>query len=66
MSELMFKAEVAEMLRVSEATLTDWVYRGEGIGALSVKLGRRRVWRRADVEKALDQMFTDAARKASA
>jgi predicted DNA-binding transcriptional regulator AlpA len=48
--ELLTLAEVAAMARLSEATLRYWRYAGSG-GPPSVKLGRRVMYRRADVEK---------------
>ena len=48
--ELLTVADVAEMTRLSAATLRYWRAVGEG-GPASFKLGRRVMYRRADVEK---------------
>jgi predicted DNA-binding transcriptional regulator AlpA len=52
--ELLTVAEVAAMTRLSEATLRYWRYAGSG-GPPSVKLGRRVMYRRVDVEKWLQE-----------
>jgi predicted DNA-binding transcriptional regulator AlpA len=62
-TDLLFKNEVADLCRTSESTVSDWVHRGIGIGALSIKLGRRRVWRRSDVEAYIAAQFKAAARQ---
>lgn len=61
MNDLMTTAEVAEMLRTSEATARYWRYIGSG--PRSAKVGRRVVYRRADVEQWLNEQF-DAERSA--
>lgn len=53
--DLMTTSEVAEMLRTAEATLRFWRY--EGTGPRSARLGRRVVYRRADVEQWLNERF---------
>jgi predicted DNA-binding transcriptional regulator AlpA len=52
--ELVTVAEVAEMTRLSVGTLRWWRAVGEG-GPESFKLGRRVMYRRADIEKWLDE-----------
>jgi predicted DNA-binding transcriptional regulator AlpA len=52
--ELLTVAEVAAMTRLSEGTLRYWRYAGSG-GPESIKLGRRVMYRRADVEKWLQE-----------
>jgi excisionase family DNA binding protein len=52
--ELLTVAEVAEMTRLSAGTLRYWRALGEG-GPASFKLGRRVMYRRADVEKWLEE-----------
>jgi DNA-binding transcriptional MerR regulator len=52
--ELLTVAEVAEMTRLSASTLRYWRYAGAG-GPVSFKLGRRVMYRRADVEKWLGE-----------
>lgn len=47
--ELLTVAEVAEMTRLSVGTLRYWRFAGSG-GPQSIKLGRRLMYRRADVE----------------
>jgi predicted DNA-binding transcriptional regulator AlpA len=49
-SELLTLAEVAAMTRLSVGTLRYWRHAGSG-GPQSVKLGRRVMYRRADVER---------------
>jgi DNA-binding transcriptional MerR regulator len=51
--DLLTVAEVAAMTRLSEGTLRYWRYAGSG-GPQSVKLGRRVMYRRIDVEKWLE------------
>jgi excisionase family DNA binding protein len=53
-AELLTVAEVAEMTRLSVGTLRWWRAVGEG-GPESFKLGRRVMYRRADVEKWLEE-----------
>ena len=52
--ELLTVADVAEMTRLSAGTLRYWRALGEG-GPASFKLGRRVMYRRADVEKWLEE-----------
>jgi excisionase family DNA binding protein len=52
--ELLTVADVAEMTRLSAGTLRYWRALGEG-GPPSFKLGRRVMYRRADVEKWLEK-----------
>ncbi|MDR3658245.1 MAG: helix-turn-helix domain-containing protein [Mycobacterium sp.] len=47
-------AEVAAITRLSQGTLRYWRYAGTG-GPPSVKLGRRVIYRRVDVEKWLEE-----------
>jgi excisionase family DNA binding protein len=53
-SELLTVAEVAEMTHLSEGTLRYWRHAGS-VGPQSVKLGRRVMYRRVDVEKWLQE-----------
>jgi DNA-binding transcriptional MerR regulator len=53
-AELLTVADVAEMTRLSAGTLRYWRALGEG-GPASFKLGRRVMYRRADVEKWLEE-----------
>lgn len=62
MNDLMTTAEVAEMLRTPEATLHYWVHNNKG--PRSAKIGRRRMWRRADVLEWIDQQFDAETRTA--
>jgi excisionase family DNA binding protein len=48
-AELLTVADVAAMTRLSVGTLRNWRHTGSG-GPPSVKLGRRVLYRRADVE----------------
>jgi excisionase family DNA binding protein len=52
--ELLTVAEVAEPTRLSVGTLRYWRHAGTG-GPASFKLGRRVMYRRADVEKWLEE-----------
>jgi predicted DNA-binding transcriptional regulator AlpA len=52
--ELLTVAEVAEMTRLSASSLRYWRYAGAG-GPVSFKLGRTVMYRRADVEKWLEE-----------
>lgn len=56
--ELLTLAEVAKITRQSEATLR-W-FRHVGKGPKSGKLGRRVVYRRADVEAWIEEQFNAA------
>jgi predicted DNA-binding transcriptional regulator AlpA len=51
--DILTLAEVAEMTRMEPSTLRWWRFAGEG-GPKSFKLGRRIMYRRADVEKWLE------------
>jgi predicted DNA-binding transcriptional regulator AlpA len=53
-ADLLTVADVAAMTRLSEGTLRYWRYAGSG-GPQSVKLGRRVMYRRIDVEKWLQE-----------
>jgi hypothetical protein len=53
-STLLTAAEVAEWTRLSAGTLRYWHATGRG-GPASFKLGRRLMYRRADVEKWLEE-----------
>lgn len=57
-SDLLTTNEVAESLRVSESTVRYWKHRGEG--PRSMKVGRRVLYRREDVELWLASKY-DAA-----
>ena len=50
-SELLTTADVSAMTRVAVATLRYWRHAGGVVGPPSVKLGRRVMYRRAEVEK---------------
>lgn len=63
MQDLMRPAEVAEMTGIPSGTLAYW--RHVGSGPRWAKLGRRVCYRRADVEKWIEDAF-DAADKATA
>ena len=58
MDQLMRVPEVSELTGVSEATLRFW--RSVGKGPRSAKLGRRIVYRRADVEAWVEAQFEAA------
>lgn len=58
MSETMTLVEVAQEQRISPATLRYWRHRGEG--PKSFKLGRRVMYKRADVEAWVQAQY-DAA-----
>lgn len=55
MTKLLRLPEVAEMTGIPEATLRFW--RHEGRGPHSAKLGRRIVYREADVLAWIDEQF---------
>jgi predicted DNA-binding transcriptional regulator AlpA len=57
--DLLRLAEVAELTGVSEATLRFWRHTGT-YGPPSAKLGRRVVYRRAEVFAWIDEQFTGA------
>lgn len=56
--KLMTTPEVAEILRMPEATIRYW--RHQGTGPKSVKFGRRVMYRREDVQAFVDEMFEKA------
>ena len=57
--DLLTLTEAAELLRTAPETLRYW--RHIGTGPASAKLGRRVVYRRADVEAWIEQQFETAA-----
>jgi len=59
MPELMTTQEVAELLRRSTETMRYW--RWQGIGPPSFKIGRRVMYRRAEVERWLAEQEKAAA-----
>lgn len=62
MNDLLTTSEVAEMLRASEATVRYWRY--TNTGPRSAKVGRRVIYRRADVEQWLEDQFSAETRSA--
>lgn len=56
--DLLTLAEVAEMLRTPEATLRYW--RHVGTGPRSFKLGGRVAYKRADVERYVEEQYAKA------
>lgn len=59
MSDILFVEEVAALTRVPAGTLRYWAHLGDR-GPKSAKMGRRRVWRRADVDAWIDAQFAEA------
>jgi excisionase family DNA binding protein len=59
-SEYMITREVAELLRTSPETLRYWAWQGKG--PRSFKAGRRRLYRRADVEAWVAEREREASR----
>ncbi len=57
MTKLLRVADVATMTGIPEATLRFW--RHQGTGPRSAKLGRRVVYREADVQAWIDEQFAD-------
>lgn len=55
MKDLLTLAEAAELLRTSESTMRYW--RHTGTGPKSARVGRRVVYRSADIEAWLDEQF---------
>jgi hypothetical protein len=53
--DLMTRAEVAEMCRQSVETVRYWAYAGKG--PKSFRVGKRALYRRADVEKWLREQY---------
>lgn len=64
-SELLFAEEVSEITRVPAATLRFWATQTDR-GPRSARLGRRRVWRRSEVEAWVEAQFEASATKESA
>lgn len=60
MGKLLRLSETAELIGVSEATLRFWRHRGD-FGPPSAKLGRRVVYREADVIAWVDAQFEAGA-----
>lgn len=58
MDDLLSTAEVATLIRTPSSTLRYW--RHQGTGPRSAKLGRRVVYRRAEVVAWLDAQFAQA------
>src|SRR5690606_13207411 len=63
-ADLMTKAEVASLLRVSPRTVQN--YLSSGILPPPAKLGRRLLWRRADIEFVVSSTFHSPVRPATA
>lgn len=63
MDDMMTLAEVAIEKRISPATLRYWRHRGEG--PLSFKLGRRVMYRRADVEAWIEAQYAATSTKSA-
>lgn len=57
MSDLMTIEEVAERINRTPRTVRYWIANKAELGPLSAKIGRRRMFRRADVERWLDEQF---------
>ncbi|GAA3703431.1 hypothetical protein GCM10022399_20040 [Terrabacter ginsenosidimutans] len=57
--ELMTVDEVAEALRVPVATVRYW--RAQGSGPKFVRIGKRIVCRRSDLERFVEQKFAESA-----
>lgn len=55
--ELLTLQQVAERYNIEENTLRYW--RAQGTGPKSARLGRRVMYRRADVERWIDERFAD-------
>lgn len=64
MNDLITLAEAAERLRMPEATLRYW--RHVGTGPRSFKIGRRVMYRAADVEQWLDEQISATGVSAAA
>lgn len=54
-TQLLTKRDIAEAFDVSVNTVNHWV--AVGYGPPSAKIGRRRVWRRSDVDRWLEAQF---------
>ncbi|MBA3250758.1 MAG: helix-turn-helix domain-containing protein [Geodermatophilaceae bacterium] len=63
MGDLLLTDEVAACIRVPAATLRYW--RHCGTGPRSFKVGRRVMYRRADVEAWLDRQYADGGNPAA-
>lgn len=57
--DLLLEHEIAEWTRQNLRTLRYW--RSQGVGPRWAKLGRRVVYRRADVQRWLDEQFETAS-----
>lgn len=53
--ELLKVEEVATLTRRTAQALYNERHRGEGIGALGVKVGKRILWRRRDIDAWIDE-----------
>lgn len=60
MNELLTTEETAELTRTPSGTLAYWRHVG-GVGPKWAKLGRRVVYRRADVESWIEEQFDKVA-----
>ena len=55
MPELLTVQETAEYLRLSPSALYAQRHRGDAPGALSVRVGRKILWRRDDIDRWFDE-----------
>lgn len=60
MTELLTTEEVADRIRVPAATLRWWRHLNDGTGPKSAKVGRRVMYRAADVDAWLKAQFEGA------
>lgn len=60
--EILDRAEAATYLRQRPETLRGWAWKGRG--PAYIKVGRKTLYRRADLDKWLDANRTDPARRA--
>ncbi|WAL64465.1 helix-turn-helix domain-containing protein [Amycolatopsis cynarae] len=54
-------AEIAEHLGIPPSTIYDQRYRGTGVGALAIKVGKHLRWRWKDIDAWLDQQASQSA-----
>ena len=66
MPELLTIDEAAEYLRLTKSALYTQRHRSEFPGALGVKVGRRIVYRRSDLEGYIDEQVADQRELAAA
>lgn len=60
--EFLSVAELAALLHRTPSSIYTERHRGEGVGALGIRVGRRLLWRRSDLDRWWDRQIEETAR----